>query len=298
MRRENGIKSESRGENMAKAIIPKSRAGKTQAVAFKGYGDGSVDFLGDQIEAITGYQRAEFNEKRKKWLDVILNEDKPGMKLSFVQALKSDKTYNREYRVTAKNGNILWLQEWSQIICDAVGEIEYITGILLNITEQKQTEIALMKAEERTGKYLTFSLAGQEYGLSILKVKEIIEVLPITPVPQAPPFVKGVINLRGKVIPIVDLRLKLGMEKAEQTERSCIIVTEIGTSQNAKVHTGVIVDGVSEVVYITGNDIDDAPSVITGLDSGFILGMAKFGNTVKIILDIDRVLDGLQLPGV
>ena len=283
---------------MAKAIIPKSRAGKTQAVAFKGYKDGSVDYLGDQIEAITGYPRAEFNEKRKRWLDVVLEEDKPGMRTSFVQALKSDKTYNREYRIRAKNGNILWVQEWSQIICDAVGEIEYVTGILLNITDQKQTEMALLKAEERTGKYLTFSLAGQEYGLSILKVKEIIEVLPITHVPQAPGFVKGVINLRGKVIPIVDLRLKFGMQAAEQTGRSCIVVTETAISRNGKTLIGVMVDGVSEVVYIKGSDIDDAPSVITDLDSDFILGMAKFGKTVKIILDIDRVLGGLQLPGL
>jgi purine-binding chemotaxis protein CheW len=82
--------------------------------------------------------------------------------------------------------------------------------------------------ENKEGKYLTFSMAGEEYGLGILKVKEIIGMMPVTTVPRTPPFVKGVINLRGKVIPVVDLRLKFGMEEIAYTERTCIIVVEIG----------------------------------------------------------------------
>src|SRR3990172_7814985 len=94
---------------------------------------------------------------------------------------------------------------------------------------------------EREGKYLTFSLGNEEYGIVILKVKEIIGMMRITPVPQTPGFVKGVVNLRGKVIPVVDLRLRFGMEEAEYTDRTCIVVVEIDSAFN-KLHIGVVVD--------------------------------------------------------
>ena len=142
----------------------------------------------------------------------------------------------------------------------------------------------------REGKYLTFSLGGEEYGIGILKVKEIIGLMTITPIPQTPQHIKGVINLRGKVIPVIDLRLKFGIEAMDYTERTCIIVTEIATVNN-KIAMGIVVDSVSEVLNIKAAEIEDTPNFGTLLDTSYILGMAKIGQNVKILLDIDRVFN-------
>ena len=141
---------------------------------------------------------------------------------------------------------------------------------------------------------MTFSLAGEEYGIGILKIKEIIGMMPVTTVPRAPRFVKGVINLRGKVIPVMDLRLKFGMEEMSYTERTCIIVVEI-KSQVGTVLIGIVVDSVSEVMNIKESDIEETPTFGDRLDTATILGMAKMNGGVKILLDIDRVLSGEEI---
>jgi purine-binding chemotaxis protein CheW len=148
---------------------------------------------------------------------------------------------------------------------------------------------AVKAMANREGKYLTFVLAGEEYGIGILKVKEIIGIMAITTVPQTPAYMKGVINLRGKVIQIVDLRVKFGMEAIDYTEKTCIIVVEIANS-GQKMMTGILVDSVSEVLNIKGGDIEDAPNFGSRLNTNYILGMAKTGGKVKILLDIDKVL--------
>jgi purine-binding chemotaxis protein CheW len=153
---------------------------------------------------------------------------------------------------------------------------------------------AVKVMEEREGKYLTFTLAEEEYGIGILKIKEIIGMMPITTVPQTPEFVKGVINLRGKVIPVIDLRLRFGMESIDYTERTCIIVVEIDGSVGT-VQIGIVVDSVSEVLNIKGEDIEDTPTFGTKLDTNYILGMAKMEGGVKILLDIDRVLNSKDI---
>jgi purine-binding chemotaxis protein CheW len=140
-------------------------------------------------------------------------------------------------------------------------------------------------AHELGGKYLTFGLDREEYGLEILKVREIIGMMDITPVPRTPDFVRGVINLRGNVIPVVDLRLKFGMEAAERTDETCIIVVDVRA-----VEMGIVVDRVSEVLDIVGEDIEDAPSFGVSVDTDFILGMGKTDGQVTILLDISRVL--------
>lgn len=136
----------------------------------------------------------------------------------------------------------------------------------------------------RAGKYLTFFLAGEEYGLEILKVSEIIGMQPITRVPRMPEFVRGVINLRGKVIPITDLRSKFGMAHDGTTD-SCIIVVQMRGIQ-----TGIVVDRVSEVVAIAESDIEDAPSFGAGIRTEFLLGIGKSSGRVRLLLDIDKVL--------
>jgi purine-binding chemotaxis protein CheW len=142
---------------------------------------------------------------------------------------------------------------------------------------------------ERAGKYLTFSLAGEEYGIGILKIKEIIGMMPVTTVPQTPDFVKGVINLRGKVIPVVELRLRFGMDTVDYTKRTCIIVVEIAGASGTK-RIGIVVDSVSEVLNIKGEEIEAPPTFGARLNTNYILGMAKMEGGVKILLDINRVL--------
>ena len=161
--------------------------------------------------------------------------------------------------------------------------------------ERQENPMAGIPAKE--GKYLTFSLAGEEYGIGILKVKEIIGMMNITPVPQTPEFVKGVINLRGKVIPVVDLRLRFALEAAAYTERTCIIVVEVAGA-NGSVMMGIVVDAVSEVLNIRGADIENTPAFGVRLNTDFILGMAKAAGGIKILLDIDRVLSSEDLVAV
>ncbi len=138
---------------------------------------------------------------------------------------------------------------------------------------------------DRGGKYLTFYLAGEEYGLEILKVQEIIGMMDVTPVPGSPEHVRGVINLRGKVIPVVDLRRRFGMEMAETTSETCIIVV-----QTNRILTGIVVDQVSEVSNISSGDVEDAPTFGSEVQTDYILGIGKAEGRVRLLLDIDRVL--------
>jgi len=150
---------------------------------------------------------------------------------------------------------------------------------------------------EMEGKYLTFVLDKEEYGIGILKIKEIIGMMPVTPVPQTPDYVKGVINLRGKVIPVVDLRLRFVMDEIDYTERTCIIVVEI-EGQAGIVLIGIVVDAVSEVLNIKGEDIEETPTFGTKLNTEYILGMAKMEGGVKILLDIDQILTHQEIESV
>jgi purine-binding chemotaxis protein CheW len=142
------------------------------------------------------------------------------------------------------------------------------------------------------GKYLTFRLDDEEYGVEILKVRELIGMMDITAVPRMPTYMKGVINLRGNVIPVIDLRLKFELKEIEHTDQTCIIVVNVGRE------IGIIVDTVSEVLDIAGNNIEPPPSMGGSLDTTFILGMGKVGDDVKILLDIDKVLTGDELADI
>jgi len=166
------------------------------------------------------------------------------------------------------------------------------------MADQPLTEAAHEDAiDELEGKYLTFSLAGEEYGIGILKIKEIIGMLPITDVPQTPEYVKGVINLRGKVIPVMDLRIRFNMANSDYTDRTCIIVVEI-SGHNGNIMIGIVVDAVSEVLNIKAQDIEATPTFGAKLNTNYILGMAKMEGGVKILLDIDRVIRSDDMGGL
>jgi purine-binding chemotaxis protein CheW len=153
---------------------------------------------------------------------------------------------------------------------------------------------AATQVDARAGKYLTFQLAQEEFGIRVLKVREIMGLQEITAVPQTPSHVKGVINLRGKVVPVIDLRLKFGLPATDYTQRTCIIVTQV-QGGSAPVMMGIVVDGVSEVLNLSGSEIEDTPDFGDSAGTQYLLGMAKVKGKVKILLDIDRVLSTLEL---
>lgn len=151
--------------------------------------------------------------------------------------------------------------------------------------------------EQRSGKYLTFLLGPEEFAIQVMKVREIMGIQDITAVPQTPGYVKGVINLRGKVIPVVDLRLKFCLPEVEYSQRTCIIVVQV-QGAGVPVQTGIIVDEVSEVLNLVGTDIEDTPDFGDGNVARYVMGMAKVKDKVKILLDIDQVLSANELRGI
>lgn len=148
--------------------------------------------------------------------------------------------------------------------------------------------------ETESGKFLTFFLDDEEYGIYIHKVKEIIGIMDITPIPKTPEFIRGVINLRGKIIPVLDLRLKFNLSKKEYNQRTCIIVVEIILSGTPKL-MGIIVDTVSEVVNITKEEIEAPPQYDSKVEEGFLKGMGKVKDKVVLLLEIEKVLGSEEL---
>jgi purine-binding chemotaxis protein CheW len=142
-----------------------------------------------------------------------------------------------------------------------------------------------VKVDPRAGKYLTFFLASEEYGVEILKVQEIIGRMPITPVPLTSKYILGVINLRGKIHPIMDLKIKFGMDQSQITDETCIVVIK-----TASLMMGVLVDKVSEVVNLASGDIEDTPSFGADVDTEYLLGVGKTGGRVRLLLDIEKII--------
>jgi purine-binding chemotaxis protein CheW len=164
-------------------------------------------------------------------------------------------------------------------------------------TQAVATPAGPVRTDERTGKYLTFHLGREEFAIQVGRVREIMGVQDITAVPQTPAHFRGVINLRGKVVPVVDLRLKFGLPELEYSQRTCIIVVQV-VGEAGPMLMGVVVDGVSDVLNLTGSDIEDTPDFGRGVSTPYLLGMAKIKGKVKILLDINRVLTSQELEGL
>ena len=148
--------------------------------------------------------------------------------------------------------------------------------------------------EIQGGKFLTFTLGNEEYGIPIQKVKEIIGIMDITNIPKTPLFIKGVINLRGKIIPVMDLRLKFGLDEKAYNQRTCIIVVEISITENKRM-MGIVVDTVSEVVNIQNSEIEPPPQYSAHDDNEFLTGMGKVKGKVILLLEIEQVLTSEEL---
>lgn len=151
--------------------------------------------------------------------------------------------------------------------------------------------IALLAKE---GKYLTFKLEDEIYGIEILKVQEIICIMEVTSIPKTPDYIRGVINLRGRVIPVIDLRLKFGMPEKENTDKTCIIVVQVKT-EKATITMGAVVDSVSEVLEISSEQIEAPPAFGNNVDLRFIMGMGKIAEKVIMLLDVDKVFSNSDI---
>ena len=258
-------------------------------VGYQGFPDGSVSFFSDRICELVGYGKEEFNNKSINWIkDVMFQEDLPQALEALKAGLKGDKTYTRSYRIRTKSGSVKWIIELSQIICNSEGRIESINGTLIDITDEKKREKEEERIKRLTGKYLLVSLNDQQYGIPIVKIKEIIRMVSVTSVPNSPQYVRGVINLRGNTVPVVDLCLRLNMESTDNAPRSCIIVVEIESEANI-VTLGIVVDSVSEAVNIDGTQIEDKVGSIITADTQCILGIAKMQERPHILLNMDRL---------
>jgi purine-binding chemotaxis protein CheW len=163
--------------------------------------------------------------------------------------------------------------------------------------EQNASNPAMTGLDDIGGKYLTFQLADESYGLEILRIREIIGMMQITPIPRTPEFVLGVINLRGKVIPVVDLRSKFGLPYREPDERTCIIVLEAHQAAESLL-MGIVVDQVNEVSDVKTENVEATPSFGVSLDTAYISGMAKLPEGVGILLDIDKVLTDSEISSL
>lgn len=161
-----------------------------------------------------------------------------------------------------------------------------------------QTEPVENATRAASGKYLTFRLGKESYGVAVLKVREIIRLQEITIVPQMPEYVKGVINLRGKVIPVIDLRLKFELGVHEDTELTCIVVVQVRLPNGDERQMGLIVDAVEEVLNIAPAEIEETPDFGTKLSADYIQGMAKVKNSVKTLLQIDKVISDTALDQI
>ena len=148
--------------------------------------------------------------------------------------------------------------------------------------------------QKLAGKHLTFVLGREHYGIPVLKVREIIRLCEITPVPQMPDYIKGVLNLRGKIIPVADLRIKFQLSNVHNTDLTCIVVVQVSLPDGVKTAMGLIVDAVDEVLNIQESEIEPAPDFGASLETDYILGLAKTKGTVKTLLDIDTIVASEQ----
>lgn len=147
------------------------------------------------------------------------------------------------------------------------------------------------------GKFLTFVLGEEIYGLPIKKAKEIIGMMEVAHIPKTQGYIKGVINLRGKIIPIIDLRLRFGMAEKAYTERTCVIVIEVNAHESQRL-VGIAVDTVSEVVNIQKREIEPTPEYDAQIEGNFLIGLGKIKEKVILILDIDKVLNREELAQI
>ncbi len=242
--------------------------------------DGKILYVNEHTCRVFGFGFDEFMERNAS----ELYENPDGRKLFLQKMSEQGRVSDYEVKMKKRDGSLLWVALFSQPM--SFRSEPCILTVIYDLTERKRAEEEIRRLNEQLNrkedKYLMFRLEDTEYGIEILKVKEIVTMMPITPVPNVPSYIKGVINIRGRVITVTDLRLRLGLKASAYTDRTCIILIETGDGkeQNMK---GIVVDAVSGVCGIMNRDIDFPPALSTRTD--FISGMVRTGSDIKVLLD-------------
>ena len=248
---------------------------------------GQIYYVNQQACLIFGYSFEEFKKYKVSHIYVDPND-----RCKFLASLKKNgKVSDFEVKLKTADGTQFWGTLFSQTI--TFKDKPCLLTIVYDLSERKKAEQEIQRlneelerAREREGKYLMFSLAGEEYGIDVMKIMEIIAIKPLTPIPEAPDHVKGILRLRNSLIPVIDLRTRFNLEPIEYNNRTCIIITDT-SSELEKIPTGFIVDSVIEVMTIKGKNIEDTPELNGKTD--FIYGIAKIDGTMKILLDIEKI---------
>jgi len=247
--------------------------------------DGQFLYANKSAYLAFGFSAEDISEKNAR----NLYKD-PADREKFLSLLKTDgEVRNFEVQLKKKDGSFFLVSLFSHPVMfknekSLLTVIYDLTDRLNSEKEIRELKEKLERAKEREEKYLIFTLGGEEYGICLTKIKEIVGIMPVTPVPDTPDFIKGVANLRGRLVPIADLRLIFGITAADITERTCVIVSEIQEKL-----IGIIVDSVTEILGIRGKDIEPPPKFDQDIDLRFISGIARIGDSVKILLDIVKL---------
>ncbi len=244
--------------------------------------DGKIMYANQHSCRVFGFSPEKFIKKKVSELYENLADRQVFLKMLAEQGRVS----NFEVRLKKGDGGLLWGDLFSQPM-DFKNEPCILT-VVYDLTDRRKAEdeIRRLKKEldQKEVKYLIFKLDGAEYGIKLVKVREIVSMMPITSVANTPPYMKGVMNLRGRVVPVTDLRIRLGLNAAAYTEKTCIIVADVG-EEGKRTVAGSIVDAVTDVRRIKARDVDPLPALLFKNESGLISGIAKFENEIKILLN-------------
>ncbi|OQX24404.1 MAG: hypothetical protein BWK80_21035 [Desulfobacteraceae bacterium IS3] len=244
--------------------------------------DGKVLYVNEHTCRVFGFSTDELIESNAAGL----YENPDDRKMFLKKISEQSRVSDFEVKMKKRDGRILWAALFSQMM--TFRNEPCILTVVYDLTERKKAEEEIRRLTERLNqkedKYLMFRLEDTEYGIEILKVKEIVTMTPITPVPKMPPYIKGVINLRGRVIPVTDLRLRLGLKAAVYTDQTCIIIAESGSGKNRSM-SGLIVDAVTGVCGIRARDIESPQALDFLAAPDIIFGIAKVENQIKVLLN-------------
>jgi len=248
--------------------------------------DGKVLYANEHMCSVFGFSPDDFIKLRAS--DLYAN---PEDRQIFIKELNQQgRVINLEMKFRKKDGQALWGALFSQPL--NFKNEPCVLSVIYDLTERRKAEDEIRHLREELNqketKYLMFTMGNTEYGIEIMKVREIVTMMPITSVMDAPPYIKGVINLRGRMIPVTDLRRRLGLEPAAYTGRTCIIVAETRDAENSSM-IGIIVDTVTEICGFRAGDIESPRGLMPETRDGFISGIAKSDRGMKILIQPEHI---------
>ncbi|QTA91145.1 chemotaxis protein CheW [Desulfonema magnum] len=246
--------------------------------------DGKIFYVNEHSCHVFGFSSEEFLKHNA----LELYKNSSDRKIFLDMLAQEGQVKNFEVRLKKKNRGILWADLFSQSL--TFKDEPCVLTVIYDLTDRREAEREIRRLrkelDQKEIKYLMFELDEEEYGIEIIKVREIVGMMPITAVNNTPPYVKGVINLRDQVIPVTDLRLRLGLKETAYTNQTSIIIIESEAEENNTV-TGIIVDTVTDVLGIRARDVEEPSALNFKTDNSFISGIAKIESHIKILIKSD-----------